>query len=94
MVSQKSPLPPAQASQGTLKEKKYILSSDPFILSLLYLDGQVVSVECDSNYYHLEIRVRQTAFPEMAFNHFYIGEGNGNPLQYSCLENPMDGQAW
>ena len=23
-----------------------------------------------------------------------IGEGNGNPLQYSCLENPMDGGAW
>ena len=22
------------------------------------------------------------------------GEGNGNPLQYSCLENPMGGEAW
>ena len=22
------------------------------------------------------------------------GEGNGNPRQYSCLENPMDGGAW
>ena len=22
------------------------------------------------------------------------GEGNGNPLQYCCLENPMDGGAW
>ena len=22
------------------------------------------------------------------------GEGNGNPLQYSCLENPTDGRAW
>ena len=22
------------------------------------------------------------------------GEGTGNPLQYSCLENPMDGGAW
>ena len=31
--------------------------------------------------------------------HFYfsfscIGEGNGNPLQCSCLENPRDGSAW
>ena len=31
---------------------------------------------------------------------FYVGieslqgEGNGTPLQYSCLENPMDGGAW
>ena len=24
----------------------------------------------------------------------YFGEGNGTPLQYSCLENPMDGGAW
>ena len=23
-----------------------------------------------------------------------MGEGNGNLLQYSCLENPMDGGAW
>ena len=23
-----------------------------------------------------------------------IGEGNGNPLQYSCLENPRDREAW
>ena len=24
----------------------------------------------------------------------YLEEGNGNPLQYSCLENPMDRGAW
>ena len=23
-----------------------------------------------------------------------VGEGNGNPLQYSCLANPVDGGAW
>ena len=23
-----------------------------------------------------------------------LGEGNGNPLQCSCLENPRDGRAW
>ena len=30
------------------------------------------------------------------FSAFYVwdGEGNGTPLQYSCLENPMDGGAW
>ena len=36
---------------------------------------------------------------EIAFHWFLessvlIGEGNGNPLQYSCMENPMDGGAW
>ena len=25
---------------------------------------------------------------------YLFGEGNGTPLQYSCLENPMDGGAW
>ena len=27
-------------------------------------------------------------------NMLNFGEGNGTPLQYSCLENPMDGGAW
>ena len=26
--------------------------------------------------------------------HNWYTEGNGTPLQYSCLENPMDGGAW
>ena len=33
------------------------------------------------------------SFPTIYLNG-YTGEGNGNPLQYSCLENPMDGGAW
>ena len=28
------------------------------------------------------------------FSLLCIGEGNGNPLQCSCLENPRDGGAW
>ena len=28
------------------------------------------------------------------FSLLCITEGNGNPLQYSCLENPRDGGAW
>ena len=28
------------------------------------------------------------------FSLSYIGEGNGNPLQCSCLENPRDREAW
>ena len=28
------------------------------------------------------------------FSFSLIGEGNGNPLQCSCLENPRDGEAW
>ena len=28
------------------------------------------------------------------FQSLIVGEGNGTPLQYSCLENPMDRGAW
>ena len=28
------------------------------------------------------------------YTYSYIGEGNGTPLQYSCLENPVDRGAW
>ena len=27
-------------------------------------------------------------------DNYHMREGSGNPLQYSCLENPMDGGAW
>ena len=32
--------------------------------------------------------------PELLFPSIPLGEGNGNPLQYSCLENPRDRGAW
>ena len=34
--------------------------------------------------------------PFVSNNYLWLsyGEGNGTPLQYSCLENPMDGGAW
>ena len=28
---------------------------------------------------------------DLIFTQLFPGEGNGTPLQYSCLENPMDG---
>ena len=33
-------------------------------------------------------------FPVCGSLTWSVGEGNGNPLQYSCLENPRDGGAW
>ena len=40
----------------------------------------------------LPISVQRSLF----FNspQYNFGEGNGTPLQYSCLENPIDGGAW
>ena len=39
-------------------------------------------------------RVGQTERLHFHFSLSCIGEGNGNPLQCSCLENPRDGGAW
>ena len=40
------------------------------------------------------LRVRQTEWLQFHFSLSCIGEGNGNPLQCSCLENPRDRGAW
>ena len=40
------------------------------------------------------LRVGHTEWLHFHFSLSCTGEGNGNPLQYSCLENPRDGGAW
>ena len=40
------------------------------------------------------LRVGMTEQLNFHFSLSCIGEGNGNPLQCSCLENPRDGVAW
>ena len=39
-----------------------------------------------------ELQVKLVTF--LTTRRILSGEGNGNPLQYSCLENPIDGGAW
>ena len=39
--------------------------------------------ECENKVYRVQLLVTQSK-----------GEGSGNPLQYSCLGNPVDGGAW
>ena len=38
--------------------------------------------------------IKDTARKKIVNSEEAIGEGNGTPLQYSCLENTMDGGAW
>ena len=40
------------------------------------------------------LRVGHDRMIHFHFSLSCIGEGNGNPLQCSCLENPRDGRAW
>ena len=41
-----------------------------------------------------ECSLFSTPFPAVIVCTLFGGEGNGTPLQYSCLDNPMDGGAW
>ena len=43
----------------------------------------------------LSVLYSRPLFVYFIYSSVYLGgEGNGTPLQYSCLENPMDGGAW
>ena len=53
--------------------------------------GQRSLVGCSSGVREESDRTERLHF---RFSVSYIGEGNGNPLQCSCLENPRDGGAW
>ena len=55
-----------------------------------------VSGLLDVNREHRSMRLRNEANVEYmsVCQHCAHGEGNGTQLQYSCLENPMDGGAW
>ena len=41
-----------------------------------------------------DITIGNIYAPNIGAPQYISGEGNGNPLQYSCLENPMDEEAW
>ena len=45
-------------------------------------------------YVYIYIYVFISSYSNCCFLSLLTGEGNGTPLQYSCLENPMDGGAW
>ena len=51
------------------------------------------SLSWDIQSHHLEYLIHWRSRVFMATS-IRNGEGNGTPLQYSCLENPMDGGAW
>ena len=49
---------------------------------------------CDIEWFALETDRDHSVVFEIAPKYCIYGEGNGNPLQYSCLENSMDSGTW
>ena len=63
------------------------------MLSLIY----GTTLKSIHNYWKSHIQTLVGKVMSLLFNtlsRFVIGEGNGNPLQYSCLENSMDRGTW
>ena len=49
-------------------------------------------MKMEIDYYNPGISLSECEY--MGSSNGILGEGNGTPLQYSCLETPMDGGAW
>ena len=60
----------------------------PGFLVLHYLPGFIGGSDGKASAYNME---DPGSIPGLGRS---PGDGNGNPLQYSCLENPMDREAW
>jgi len=73
-------IPPPTVDQSTahLSYFFYKLQASSIVLSSVY------HKECQSSF----------AVTDYTTPSCKVGEGNGTPLQYSCLENPMDGGVW
>ena len=81
-------------------QKTKIMASGP--ITSWAIDGETVSdfifegsrITADGDFSH-EIKRRLLLERKIMTNLDSIsGEGNGTPLQYTCLENPIDGRAW
>ena len=84
--------------QGSLKDLVITRSLDPsvFLSSKLFVLFLIVDTNNSFIYFKTTwILVQILPVTEhLTLGKVNKGEGNGNPLQYSCLENPMDGGAW
>ena len=58
------------------------------------IDGETVEIVAEFIFLSCKITVDGECSQEIKRHLLLGGEGNGTPLQYSCLENPMDGGAW
>ena len=64
-----------------------------------YLENSALATGLEKVHFHSNPKERQCqknaqTTAQLHSSHTLAGEGNGTPLQYSCLENPMDGGAW
>ena len=79
-------------------QKTKIMASSP--ITSREIDGETVETVSDFIFLGFKITADGDCSHELKEAYSFPGlgrfpgEGNSNPLQYSCLENPMDGGAW
>ena len=62
---------------------------------LANLETSAVATGLENVSFHSNLKESQCQrMLKLPHNCTHLTEGNGTPLQYSCLENPMDGGAW
>ena len=70
-------------------QKTKVMASDP--ITSWEIDGETVETVSDFSFLGSKITASNVGDPgPIPGSGRSPGEGNGNPLQYSCLENPMD----
>ena len=77
--------------RGLTKTKGRRSRNFPLFFSLTAWVGTSYLIFCPWPEFHMKL-YQASSFWQIYLQIF--GEGTGNPLQYSCLENPMDGGAW
>ena len=68
-----------------------------YLKNITFFHYRVYNWKCLISHYHIDKHSLQWIFSFLFFLNWCsscIGEGNSNPLQCSCLENPRDGGAW
>ena len=90
--------------EDSLPSKSPGKSMDTRVVSLSLPQGIFLTQESNWGLLHCKQILYQLSYQEsplysldltyLTKDHLSCGEGNGNPLQYSCLENPMDRAAW
>ena len=62
--------------------------------SLLFLTSVILTSTFSFQYQTKAMPKNAQTTAQLHSSHTLVGEGNGTPLQISCLENPVDGGAW
>ena len=79
--------------QGLHDTNKLLGQPNDWFLGWLEELNKITHVGCTVQYWEVQrfsLAAQTVSVPESGRS----GEGNGNPLQYSYLENPMDGGTW